>query len=210
MSELLCKWVDQDMTTMNDTLWKVGVPNELPEKDDLQLCAKGLFYYVTHPLLAVMFKSFHNCIHYTRLYEVNPEGKIVKNWDKCGSTKLTLVKELEVPTVTVKQRTAFALLSVLEVYSDEVFVEWANKWLNNKDRSTKTAIKVVCNIANNTCNYTSAGIFDISVAAFDIVDAVSVSTFHVSNAGFNAVACAKYRKPDLDLISIVKKAMEVH
>ena len=133
MDEVLCKWVSKDMKTRNKTYWEVGVPNELPEEDDLWLCEPGLFHYCKHPLIAVMFKEFHNCDFYTKLYKVVPEGRIIEGIDKCGATKLTLVEQLEIPKVTLKQRVAFAILCTLEVYKGASFIRWANNWLSEHD-----------------------------------------------------------------------------
>ena len=135
MNELNCKWVSEDMKTMNDTKWVINVPNELPEKDYHILYSNGLFHYAKHPLIAVIFKDFYSCGDYTKLYEVAPQGKIVEGWHTCGATKLTLVKELEIPEVSNTQKVAFAILCALEVCNEEFFVSWANKWLNNEDRS---------------------------------------------------------------------------
>ena len=112
---MLCKWVSEDMKTMNDTKWEVGVAKELPEKDDLELCEEGLFHYFRHPLLAVLLKDFYYCGCYRKLYQVKPEGKFVKDWDICGSTKLTLVKELRIPQVTYVQKVCILIGSILIV-----------------------------------------------------------------------------------------------
>ena len=124
MSQLNCKWVSRDMTTRNNTKWEVGVPKELPERNNLKLCEEGLFHYFPHPLLAVMFKASSKCVNYSKLYEVKPEGKIVEGWNKRGSTKLTLVKELEIPQITDVQLIAFGVLCALEVCKQKDFVSW--------------------------------------------------------------------------------------
>lgn len=138
MNQVLCKWVSENMMTMNDTKWVVGVPNELPEKDKLMLCEPGLFHYMKHPLIAIMFKYFNLCEDYSKLYEVKPEGKIVEGWDKCGATKLTLIKQLEIPKITDAQQVAFGILCAKEVYKEPKFVSWADKWLSGEDRSEQS------------------------------------------------------------------------
>ena len=82
MSKVCCKWVSEDMRTKNNTLWEIGIPKELPDKDDLELCYPGLYHYYEHPLLAVIFKRDHVPTTYARLYEVKPEGKVIRGWDK--------------------------------------------------------------------------------------------------------------------------------
>ena len=135
MNEVLCKWVSQDMTTMNNTHWRVGVAQQLPEQDNIDFLKEGIFNYFSDIPFAMMLKEQYGCENYTRLYEVIPEGKIIKREGRCGSTKLTLVKELEVPKVTLDQRTVFAILCALEVYKDPNFINWAEKWLSGEDHS---------------------------------------------------------------------------
>ena len=44
---------------------------------------------------------------------------------------MRLIKEIEVPNITLTQKIAFGILCALEVYKVEDFVKWANNWLNN-------------------------------------------------------------------------------
>ena len=148
MNDVLCKWISEDMRTKNDTYWTVNIPNELPEEDTLELCRKGLFHYVSDPLLAVFLKGYHNCNDYSSLYKVVDEGKSVEGIDKCGATKLTLVKELEIPEVTLNQKIAFAILCALEVYKEIRFVTWAKNWLSGQARSNKS-VEVIKNFLVN-------------------------------------------------------------
>ena len=139
MNEWYCKWVGEDMKTRNNTKWEVGVPKELPEKEGLVLHEEGLFHYFSHPLLAALLKtSFWGEIQ-DKLYEVKPEGKVIKNRILCGATKLTLVKELEVPDINETQRIAFGILCALKVCKEKKFISWANDWLSGKDRSMQSA-----------------------------------------------------------------------
>ena len=153
MNELYCKWVSPNMTTRNNTHWKLNVPKELPEKKNLWLCSEGLFHYFLHPYFAVMFKEKYRCEDYSKLYEVLPERKIIKDGSLCGATKLTLIKQLEIPEVTLEQRISFGILCALEVYKEPRFVEWANNWLNGKDRSKESTASIVNSVysAISTC-----------------------------------------------------------
>ena len=161
MDKLYCKWVGNDMTTRNNTKWEINVPKEIPSND---LSYEDGFFY-EHPLLAVMFKSFHQCENYSRLYEVKPEGEVTKNFDKYKATNLTLVKELEIPKVSSNQKVAFGILCAKKVYDEPNFINWANDWLNAKDRSAKSATKV-WNIACDTiASYSWNKLLKFKVAA---------------------------------------------
>ena len=208
MNQVLCKWVSEDMKTRNDTFWEEGVPNELPERNNLKLCNEGLFHYYKHPLIAVFFQYSYACADYSRLYEVLPEGKIVEDWSKCGSTKLTLVKELEIPKVSVIQTLAFTILCALAVCEDPIFVGWANNWLSGKDRSkesTEATYDIMISIdhshsengmwaACGACNAACAISYAVDLV-FYIVDAIS--------------AMPEEERNKIDLVSLAHKAMEI-
>ena len=210
MNQVLCKWVSEDMTTMNDTKWKVGVPNELPENKNLWLCSKGLFHYCKHPLIAVMFKNFHRCKSYTKLYEVLPEGMIVDGWDKCGSTKLTLIQELEIPSVNNIQRIAFSILCAKEVYKEPKFVDWANNWLSGKNRSQDVAEASEADAdaadadAAEAAAYAAAAYAAYAAAAYAADAATDYITARVHGSIFSSIHAAH-----IDLISLAYKAMEI-
>ena len=139
MDHLYCKWLGQNMETWEDPKWEVGVPKELPVRNNLKLYEQGLFHYSPHPLIATLSVDFDD--NYKKLYEVLPEGMIVEGNNICGSTKLTLVKELEIPKVTLIQKIAFRIMCAKEIYKEPTFVEWANKWLSGENRSEKLAYK---------------------------------------------------------------------
>lgn len=198
MDKLCCKWVSQDMTTKNDTKWQEGVPNELPEGHDLMLCYPGLYHYYEHPLLAVMFKDHHVPTNYTKLYEIKVEGTVVEGWDKSGATKLTLIKELEIPEVTLINKVAFGILCALEVCEDPTFIDWANNWLSGKERSKEYTSSSADEI--NWCAYAAVhAAYSVVYGYACIEDAVYQIAYHAANDHFKKV----------NLSSLAKKAMEI-
>lgn len=230
MEKLYCKWVSDDLTTMNDTKWEINIPKEfpVPKRDDLELCPEVFFHYFCHPLLAVMFKEKYGCESYSKLYEVSPGGKILEYLHHYfgSSTKLTLIKELEIPNVNDIQKIAFGILCVLKVYKDPKFVSWANNWLSGEDRSNQAAELVIASVndafaaANVTEFWTvdkaaSCVALDVVKAAANVVvkdaidSAFSAFTVHgfINKIGFTIVS--KNPKKQLDLVSIAKKAMEI-
>ena len=221
MSELYCKWVSDNMTTMNDTKWQVGVPKELPKKNDLKLCYPGLFHYIRHPLFAVFFKHSHACNHYTKLYEVVPGGKIIEGLDRCGATKLTLVKELEIPKVALEQRVAFAILCALEVYQEESFVRWANNWVLGYYYNSQPVNPFVYNGVTEFDIYAVNAAINASKAA----DYYECYTYHATDkteaeyadecayyssvAALNTMSFIQHNNKTIDLFSMMNEAMEV-
>ena len=199
MSQLNCKWVSEGMKTINETHWEVGVPNELPEKNKLTLGLSGLFHYYKHPLLAVIFKDFHGVKYYQHLYQVVPEGRIVERFDKCGSTKLTLVKELEIPEVTNAQKIAFGILCSLETCKEESFVDWAEKWLSGKDRSKESALNIVCDFAKI---YSAATAYHAACAAYIPSDLNIFNAINVANTFLKP-------KQTINVLPLLEKAIKI-
>ena len=172
MDKVYYKWVSPVMKTMNNTHWKLNIPKELPEKEDLRLCCPGLYHYYEHPLLAITFKNMHVGQGYTKLCEVRPEGKIVKGWDKCGCTKLTLVKETNVPSISVTKRVAFGILCSLKVCEDENYIKLAKKWLSGEDRYPFPLHNYT--LKNNTKGYIQTRSEDVYCSCINAVNAIKL------------------------------------
>ena len=117
--------------------------------------------------------------------------------------------------MTLKQRTDFAVLCALEIYQEESFASWADKWLSGEDCSKQSALAVhdemmqklqdiidqptysVMFVAMNA-TYAAASINDQSIRDITIFDALCwIKSF------------IKRNKINIDMISIAKKAMEV-
>lgn len=215
MKELLCKWVSDDMRTMDNTIWEVGVSKELPVKDDLKLCCPGLFHYYRHPLLAVLFKFCHGCQDYTKLYEVVPEGKIIHTLDKAGCTKLTLIKEMEIPEICLTHRIAFAIICSLSVFVENSYVSWASQWLNGKDRSVKSANLIRKNISDNRFEFFRDMGHCGVLSALDAINAALLCSenenYLIADASDLACLSSYYAieaNSNLNLIEIVYEALE--
>ena len=208
MNELNCKWVSRNMTTRNNTLWEINVPKELPDRNNLVLCEEGLFHYVKHPLLAVMFKYFHGCESYTKLYEVIPEGQTIHGYNLAGSTKLTLVRELEIPKITLEQHIAFGILCAKEVCKKPNFVNWANKWLNDEDQSQQNTINILSDIpfSEETVRISLQNCLWYLSLLENPHEAEKYQPYIYKHVDY--IAFLVYTK-NVDLVSIAKKAMEI-
>ena len=209
MNKIYCKWVSENMTTRNNTHWEIGVPNECSGQNYIQLCQEGVFHYNHHPLLAVMFKYSHGCDNYTKLYEIKPQGVIVEGWDKSGSTILTLIKELEIPKINRFHKAAFAILCSLSFCKDQIYIDWANNWLNGKDRSRKSTKKILDYI---NCRSFWAEL-EIEIGVFACYSAMYCNNLFMPSSYINwlcyEVALKTHkRKPSLNSIEIAYKAMK--
>ena len=132
------KLTNQDMQTYNNTQWVLGEAKTT--NGEGYLCGPGWLHFYSHPLLAVFLNPIHANFSNPRLFEIEAEGKIKKDRGlKFGCTRMTLVKELELPQVTSEQCVKFAIYCALEVCKDKKFVTWAKNWLNGTDRSYDSA-----------------------------------------------------------------------
>ena len=195
------KLTDQNMCTYNNTQWKIG--EEKTSSGIGELCSDGWLHYYHHPLLAILLNLTHANIKNPRLFEVKALGKHKNNKKlKGGCTKMTIVKEIKLPKITLNQKIAFEILCSLEVYKKPFFVSWATNWLNNIDRTEESAIRIILAIASaaTTAAHT-VYVSNASAAATAAAYAV-----YVSNAAAAYATYATYA--DLNLIKIAKKAMK--
>lgn len=210
MEKKYCKFVTEDMRTMYNTKWKINVRNKLGKRKNYKLGNNGLFHYVSDPLIAAFTKDGIVPGWYTKLYEVKPEGDIVEGPSICGSTELTLIKELEIPQVTELQRSAFAILAASEVNDgyDVRVVEWAEKWLSGEDRSRESAQKIeYLDFQIFHCEYNTTDPYHAACnAARSCVTSYTGYKIYYANC---AVDYAEKANPKIDLISLAKKAMEI-
>ena len=161
------KLTDQNLQTHNGFQWELGVERTTDGRGTL--CSEGFLHYYHHPLLAILLNPVHANIENPRLFEIKALGKHLNDSGlKGGCTKMTLVKEIELPTISLIQKIAFGILCSLKVYSESSYVIWANNWLNNIGRSQNYA-----NAAANAANAAYAAYADDAARAaakkFDLI-----------------------------------------
>ena len=133
------KLTNQDMQTHGGYQWELNVQKTT---DGLfpHLCFSSWLHYYHSPLLAVILNPIHASVHNPRLFEVKALGKHLDNDGlKGGCTKMILIKEIELPVISINQKIAFGILCALEVEEDKNFIKWANNWLNGIDRTKEYA-----------------------------------------------------------------------
>ena len=190
MKTIRYKLTNQDMITHNTCQWTLNEWKETSGKK--KLCSNGWLHCYSNPLLAILLNPIHANIDNPRLFEVEVEGNnLTDNGLKEGWTRMRLVKELDVPKITIKQRAAFCILCALEVNKNENFILWANNWLSGKDRSKESAYAA----------YYAAAYADADASA-----ARSYSAAAAAAAADSAHSAADYF---LDFSKIIKKAMKV-
>ena len=126
---------------------------------------------------------------------------------KGGSTHLTLLEEIPIPTVTEEQKLRYALLCVMEISKDEAFLNWGANWLSGKDRSHKTANSLSKTLERNGKRQEAEIAYALSLMGPS--RELLTSTFLAADmaAAAHRRSMRELAKP-LDLLSLAKRAME--
>jgi hypothetical protein len=218
------KLTTQNMTTRCGFQWELNIPKEA-DGDSTVLCNDQWLHYYHHPLLAILLNPVHGDIINPKLFECKAEGKHLDDRGlKGGCTKMTLIKELELPKITLEQKVAFGILCALEVYKKKSFVKWANNWLEGVDRTNDTdaayattdaayavyattyATAYATNAATAAIRATDAAAIRADYGAYTGIRAAYAATDAAYAAAYAAYAAACATK--LDLIKLAKKCLK--
>lgn len=133
----LYKLTDKTGKTKNNTQWGPGVSHSGTGEGDL--CGPGWIHAYTHPLLAVLLDPVHANFSEYQLWEAEGEIAKVDHGMKVGCATLRTIRLIEIPKITTVQRAIFAILCAMEINKDKTFCDWADNWLNGKNRSAGAA-----------------------------------------------------------------------
>lgn len=197
------KLTNQNMQTYNGFQWELNTWAETSGEGEL--CGPDWLHYYDDALLAVLLNPIHANIKNPRLFECEVEGQIKGDHGlKFGTTKMRLVKEIEVPNVTAEQRIRFAILCSLEVCHDASFIKWARDWLSNKDRSTASA-ELIRLAAESAKLAAWSASFSAESAAWLAKSAAWLTAWSVAESAESAAHSAELA---IDLKAIARKAIE--
>lgn len=161
------KLTRQDCRSANNTLWGENITHEIAEtKKDANLCTDSWLHFYVDPLLAMLFNPIHANIEEPFLWEAKAEGKILHEPLKSGCKKLTTIKQIPIPEISITQRVAFAILCAKKVYGNPDFVAWADNWLNGKNRTKETTANAYASATANAyvCGYANAYVIATATA----------------------------------------------
>jgi len=119
---------------------------------------------------------------------------------KFGTTKLTTIKEVSLPVITLTQKIAFSILCAIEVYYNDEFLYWADNWLKNIDRTSLAAYAAA--YAADAAAYAARAAAD-AYAACTACTADAVA----ADAAAYAARAAAYEGRKINLIEIVEKCL---
>ena len=135
---IVYKLTNQKLQTHGGYQWEPGVPRETDGSGDL--CGPGWLHYYHDPLLAVLLNPIHANIANPILWEAEAEGSHKDdNGLKGGCTRLTLLRQIDLPQITTEQRIRFGILCAKAVCDSPEWNAWADRWLDGSDRSVETA-----------------------------------------------------------------------
>ena len=182
------KLTTQDMKTrrggFNEVTWELHRQVTAVGKGN-ELCSPAVIHSYSSPLLAVLLNPIHADIQNPRLFKARCTKVIATDGLKQGHTSMTLVSELEVPTVTTNQRIAFAILCSLEVEQSESYKLWAQGWLLNRDRTATTASAV------SRAAYAAAdAVYAAADAAYDSARAAYAAAYAAADAAYDSAYAA--------------------
>jgi hypothetical protein len=139
---MLYKLTTADLKTRkgesNETTWGEGVTHS-GDTTFSKLCSPGFIHAYTHPLLAVLLNPIHADIPDPVLWECEGEVSLTDHGCKVGCRRLTTVRRIPLPPVSLEQRVRFAILCGKAVCSDPQWLRWADGWLDGRDRTEASA-----------------------------------------------------------------------
>ena len=135
---IVYKLTDQNLQTHGGYQWEPGVARETDGEGNL--CGPGWLHYYHDPLLAVLLNPIHADIEGPILWEAEAEGLHRDDKGlKGGCTRLTLIRQIDLPQITTEHRIRFAILCAKTVCNDPAWNRWADRWLDGSDRSVAAA-----------------------------------------------------------------------
>jgi len=137
----LYKLTDADDKTRKNTQWGAGVTHTASGTGEL--CSEGWIHAYEHPLLAVLHNPIHGNfdLETAHLWECETSDKkpFREGQMKLGVRKLTTVRRIDVPVVTLEQRIRYGIFCSLAVYGEARYRTWATAWLDGTDRTERAA-----------------------------------------------------------------------
>jgi hypothetical protein len=132
------KLTNKNNQTHNGYQWKIGKTVKISGKGN-NLCTDQVIHFYDHPALAVLFNPIHADFANPKLWEMEVENIVAHDGLKGGCKKATLIKEIQIPSISAEQRVEFAIRVALLNPQATEFKKWAKNWLNGSDRTVARA-----------------------------------------------------------------------
>ena len=203
------KLTDKNNQTRNGTQWGHNVSHSAEGKGE-NLCSDGWIHFYTNPLIALLLNPIHANFSSPKLWEAESSGEELHESLKSGCKTLTTIKEIPLPEISDVQKIAFGILCGKEVYKDEKWNLWADKWLSGEDRTTKTAAASHATAAAHAAVYaahTAVAASAYAAAGNAAAAAAGNDAPYAASAYAAPYAAAAAADDKIDFIEIAEKAM---
>jgi len=202
---IVYKLTDQNLQTHGGYQWEPGVARETDGRGNL--CGPGWLHYYHDPLLAVLLNPIHACITNPILWEAEADGLHKDDRGlKGGCTRLTLMRQIELPQSTTEQRVRFGILCAKAVCNDRTWNRWADRWLDGSDRSVAAAEAAWA--AERVAERVAESAWAAEAAAATAATEAWAAEAWVARAAAAAAAEAAGKDAHLDLIAIAREALK--
>jgi len=171
----------------NETRWGENVTHTARRGATRYLCTSGVIHAYESPLLAALFNPIHTHMHSPLLWEA--KGKIVvrDGQVKCGCVRLTTLRQVPPPEITIIQRVAWAILCARSMSDPPApWGLWAAGWLSGRDRSADAARKAEVETAAPAPNLRSSAAREcaaIAAARACAAETAAVACMYAAEAG---------------------------
>ena len=208
-NKIVFKLTDKFSRTKYNTQWGNNV-SHAAKGDGKELCSNGWIHYYTHPLIAVLMNPIHADFTYPKLWEAEASGEVINKPLKSGCKTLRTIKEIPLPEISRVQRIAFGILCAKEVYDDEAWNSWADKWLSGDDRSKESAYAADAANAADAAAYANAAAADDADAAASyaaLAATLAAARAARADAAYSANAAHASAEKAINFIELAEKAM---
>jgi hypothetical protein len=198
------KLTNQDNMTFNNTLWGEGVTHETDGSGEL--CGPGWLHFYHSAELAAIMNPIHAQIKNPKLWECEAEGQFLDDHGlKGGCTRLTTIREIPLPEVTIEQKIRFGILCARKAFGgkSEQWDRWCEGWLSGSDRS-KAAAAAAARAARADA-YTAAR---AAAYAADAADWAAYAAADAADWAAYAADAAAAADAEFDLQAIALEALQ--
>lgn len=185
----LYKLTDERHQTYGQTQWGPGVTHEGTGQGGL--CGPGWIHAYEDPLLALFLNPIHAGFTRPVLWEAEGEIDRRDHGLKVGCKKLTTLRIIPLPEISIEQWVRFAILCARRVETNPTWRAWADAWLDGSDR-TAAAAEVVAAAAEAVEGTEAAA----AAVAGAVAEAAAVQAAEAAEAG-----------ADIDLIARAREAV---
>ena len=204
---IVYKLTDQNLQTYGSYQWEPGVARETDGEGNL--CGPGWLHYYHDPLLSALLNPIHADIADPVLWEAEAEGLHRDDRGlKGGCTRLTLIRQVDLPQITTEQRVRFGILCAKAVCNDRAWNRWADRWLDGSDMSVAAAWAAEAADRAAWAAAWAAEAADRAAAAAARAAAWAAEAAEAERAAAMAAVAAVEKETHLDLIAIASAALK--